>query len=69
MPARNFDYVNLDLLAVYGEDSGVYSCRAISEFGEATTSCTIKCQRLFHYFYFNVIKICFDSSHVNKLLN
>uniref|UniRef100_F1KPJ7 Titin n=1 Tax=Ascaris suum TaxID=6253 RepID=F1KPJ7_ASCSU len=44
MPARNFDYVNLDLLAVYGEDSGVYSCRAVSEFGEATTSCTVKCQ-------------------------
>ncbi|VDK45179.1 unnamed protein product [Anisakis simplex] len=44
MPARNFDYVNLDLLAVYPEDSGVYSCRAVSEFGEATTSCTVKCQ-------------------------
>ncbi len=43
MPARNFDYVNLDLLAVYAEDSGVYSCRACSEFGEAVTSCTLKC--------------------------
>lgn len=45
MPARNLDYVTLDLLAVYGEDSGVYSCRAVSEFGDATTSCTITCQR------------------------
>ncbi|MFH4979231.1 hypothetical protein AB6A40_005940, partial [Gnathostoma spinigerum] len=43
MPARNFDYVNLDILAVYPEDSGVYSCRAVSEFGEAVTSCTVKC--------------------------
>lgn len=46
MPARNFDYVTLDLLAVYAEDSGVYTCRAISEFGESATSCTIKCQRM-----------------------
>lgn len=45
MPARNLDYVTLDLLAVYGEDSGLYSCRAISEFGEATTSCTVTCLR------------------------
>ncbi|VDK72603.1 unnamed protein product [Litomosoides sigmodontis] len=44
MPARNLDYVTLDLLAVYGEDSGMYSCRAISEFGEATTSCIVTCQ-------------------------
>ncbi|KAM3716725.1 Kettin [Dirofilaria immitis] len=44
MPARNLDYVTLDLLAVYGEDSGIYSCRAISEFGEATTSCTVTCE-------------------------
>uniref|UniRef100_A0A915PRJ2 Ig-like domain-containing protein n=1 Tax=Setaria digitata TaxID=48799 RepID=A0A915PRJ2_9BILA len=44
MPARNLDYVTLDLLAVYGEDSGMYSCRAVSDFGEATTSCTVMCQ-------------------------
>ncbi|VDN06754.1 unnamed protein product [Thelazia callipaeda] len=44
MPAHNLDYVTLDLLAVYGEDSGIYSCRAVSEFGDATTSCVIKCQ-------------------------
>uniref|UniRef100_A0A0N5ALN5 Immunoglobulin I-set domain protein n=1 Tax=Syphacia muris TaxID=451379 RepID=A0A0N5ALN5_9BILA len=45
MPARNFDYVTLDLLAVYGEDSGIYTCRAISEFGESAISCTVKCQQ------------------------
>lgn len=44
MPARNLDYVTLDMLTVYGEDSGVYSCKAVSEFGEAVTSCTVKCQ-------------------------
>ncbi|VDK66623.1 unnamed protein product [Gongylonema pulchrum] len=44
MPARNLDYVSLDLLVVYGEDSGMYSCRAVSDFGEAVTSCTVKCQ-------------------------
>lgn len=43
MPARNFDYVNLDILSLYGEDSGVYTCKAISAFGEAATSCTVKC--------------------------
>lgn len=44
MPARNMDYVTLDILAVYGEDSGTYECRAVSAFGEATTSCEVKCQ-------------------------
>jgi hypothetical protein len=44
MPARNFDCNTLDLLAVIAEDSGVYSCQAISQFGEAITSCTLKCK-------------------------
>ncbi|RCN50589.1 immunoglobulin I-set domain protein [Ancylostoma caninum] len=43
MPARNFDYVSLDILGLYPEDSGVYTCKAISQFGEAATSCTVKC--------------------------
>uniref|UniRef100_A0A158P8T2 Titin n=1 Tax=Angiostrongylus cantonensis TaxID=6313 RepID=A0A158P8T2_ANGCA len=43
MPARNFDYVSLDILGVYPEDSGVYTCKAVSDFGEAATSCTVKC--------------------------
>lgn len=44
MPARNLDLVTLDILAVYGEDSGLYSCHAVSAFGEATTAATVKCQ-------------------------
>uniref|UniRef100_A0A914H0K8 Ig-like domain-containing protein n=1 Tax=Globodera rostochiensis TaxID=31243 RepID=A0A914H0K8_GLORO len=44
MPARNLDLVTLDILTVYGEDSGLYSCRAVSDFGEAQTSATVKCQ-------------------------
>lgn len=44
MPSRNLDLIQLDILAVYGEDSGLYSCHAISAFGEATTSAIIKCQ-------------------------
>ncbi|ETN87097.1 hypothetical protein NECAME_01255 [Necator americanus] len=43
MPARNFDYVSLDILGLYPEDSGVYTCKAVSQFGEAATSCTVKC--------------------------
>ncbi|KIH44190.1 hypothetical protein ANCDUO_25792, partial [Ancylostoma duodenale] len=27
MPARNFDYVSLDILGLYPEDSGVYTCK------------------------------------------
>ncbi|KAL3105626.1 hypothetical protein niasHT_021729 [Heterodera trifolii] len=44
MPARNLDLVTLDILTVYGEDSGLYTCRAVSDFGEAQTSATVKCQ-------------------------
>ncbi len=44
MPARNFDYVSLDILTVYPEDSGVYSCRAVSEFGETVTSAHVQCE-------------------------
>lgn len=44
MPARNLDYVTLDLFTVYVEDSGMYSCRAVSGFGEAITSCTVTCK-------------------------
>nr|CAD2187171.1 unnamed protein product [Meloidogyne enterolobii] len=44
MPARNLDLVTLDILTVYGEDSGLYTCKAVSEFGEAQTAATVKCQ-------------------------
>uniref|UniRef100_A0A7E4ZS77 Immunoglobulin I-set domain protein n=1 Tax=Panagrellus redivivus TaxID=6233 RepID=A0A7E4ZS77_PANRE len=43
-PTRNMDYVALDIKAVYGEDSGVYDCRAVSAFGEAVTSANLKIQ-------------------------
>ena len=41
-PAFDFDYVALDLLAVYAEDSGVYTCHARNAYGEAVSSATIK---------------------------
>jgi titin len=41
-PAHDFDYVALDLLSVYPEDSGVYSCQAFNMMGEAVTSCSVK---------------------------
>ncbi|XP_054275488.1 titin isoform X3 [Macrosteles quadrilineatus] len=41
-PAYDFDYVALDLLSVYPEDSGVYTCQARNALGEAVTSCSVK---------------------------
>ncbi|RZF33252.1 hypothetical protein LSTR_LSTR014826, partial [Laodelphax striatellus] len=41
-PAYDFDYVALDLLSVYPEDSGVYTCQARNQLGEAVTSCSVK---------------------------
>ena len=41
-PQYDFDYVALDLLAVYPEDSGTYTCTARNALGEATTSATVK---------------------------
>ena len=40
--AYDFDYVALDLLSVYPEDSGVYTCHARNAYGEAVSSATIK---------------------------
>ncbi|XP_022243271.1 titin-like [Limulus polyphemus] len=42
-PAHEFDYVALDILGVYPEDSGVYTCKATSSKGEAVVTCTVKC--------------------------
>ncbi|XP_054706308.1 titin-like isoform X2 [Uloborus diversus] len=42
-PAFEFDYVALDILSVYAEDSGVYTCKATSSLGQAVTSCSVKC--------------------------
>ena len=41
-PAYDFDYVALDLLSVYPEESGVYTCHARNAYGEAQTSATVK---------------------------
>lgn len=41
-PAHEFDYVALDLLSVYAADSGVYTCQARNQLGEAVTSCSVR---------------------------
>lgn len=41
-PAYEFDYVALDLLSVYAADSGVYTCQARNQLGEAVTSCSVR---------------------------
>lgn len=41
-PAYEFDYVALDLLSVYPEHSGVYTCQATNQLGEAVTSCALR---------------------------
>lgn len=41
-PAYEFDYVALDLLGVYAVDSGVYTCQAKNQLGEAVTSCSVR---------------------------
>ncbi len=42
-PQFDFDFVALDILCVYPEDSGVYTCKAKNKFGDAVSSCTLKC--------------------------
>ncbi|KAL1245317.1 Kettin-like protein, partial [Trichinella spiralis] len=42
-PTHDFDYVALEILTVYPEDSGIYQCKAQSAHGEAVTSCSLKC--------------------------
>lgn len=41
-PAYEFDYVALDLLGVYAVDSGVYTCQARNQLGEAVTSGSVR---------------------------
>ena len=40
-PQYDFDFVALDLLSVYPEDSGTYTCTATNALGTATTSATV----------------------------
>lgn len=42
-PAHEFDYVALDILSFYPEDSGIYTCKATSSLGENVTSCNVNC--------------------------
>lgn len=41
-PSYEFDYVALDILGVYPGDSGVYTCQARNQLGEAITSCSVR---------------------------
>ncbi|XP_015783235.1 titin isoform X1 [Tetranychus urticae] len=40
-PRYDFDFISLDLLGVYAQDSGIYTCKAKNALGEAVTSCNI----------------------------
>lgn len=40
----DFGFVILEISPVYPEDSGEYSCRAINDYGEAVTTCSMKAQ-------------------------
>lgn len=39
----DFGFVILEISPIYPEDSGEYSCRATNDYGEAVTTCTMKC--------------------------
>ncbi len=39
---HDFGYVALDILYVYGEDTGTYMCKATNKLGEAVSTCEIK---------------------------
>lgn len=40
---HDFGYVALDVLYVYGEDTGTYMCKAVNRLGEAMNTCNIRC--------------------------
>lgn len=39
---HDFGYVALDVLYVYGEDTGTYMCKAVNQLGEAMNTCNIR---------------------------
>lgn len=56
---HDFGYVALDILYVYGEDTGTYMCRAVNKLGEAVSTCEIK--------VVNRRSIILDSQHPDGL--
>nr|XP_029725955.1 titin-like isoform X8 [Aedes albopictus] len=56
---HDFGYVALDILYVYGEDSGTYMCKATNLVGEAVSTCNIR--------VVNKRSIIFDSQHPDGL--
>lgn len=40
---HDFGYVALDVLYVYGEDTGTYMCKATNLLGEAMNTCNVRC--------------------------
>ncbi|XP_055645258.1 titin-like, partial [Toxorhynchites rutilus septentrionalis] len=56
---HDFGYVAMDILYVYGEDSGTYMCKATNLVGEAVSTCNIR--------VVNKRSIIFDSQHPDGL--
>lgn len=56
---HDFGYVALDILYVYGEDTGTYMCKATNKLGEAVSTCEIK--------VVSRRSIIFDSQHPDGL--
>ena len=40
--AFDFGLVTLDIVSLRGDDSGIYTCRAVNLMGEAVSTCTLK---------------------------
>jgi len=43
-PSYDFGFVSLDILYMYPEDSGVYTCRATNHYGSIETSSEVRCR-------------------------
>ena len=58
-PAYDFDYVALDLLTIYAEEGGVYTCHARNAYGEAETSASVKVTRKFFRNFISIFFLTF----------
>lgn len=45
----DFGFASLDILTVYGEDSGTYLCKAVNKLGQSVSSVNISVKRNFFY--------------------